>query len=424
VIERWIETFLAGVKNLLRNKLRTFLTMLGMIFGVGSVIAMMAVGAGAEHEIISRIEELGVQNIIVNSVKPPEDTKVEEETQWKNTYGLEFEDAERIADSCSTVQRILRVNKIKKRAWRGSRRIEAAVLGVEPEYVDTFNLKVSRGRPLTSVDSLSNAKVCVIRRGLMRQLETVEDPLGMTLRIGQFPFEIVGVLADDEFRSPTRRALAIDESAQEIYIPYTTSMRTFGTLEYVRRTGSREVSEVELDQIVVQTRSSDDVYDTSRMIRAILEHGHEKRDFEIVVPLELLRQSERTQQVFSIVMVLIASISLLIGGIGIVNIMLATITERTREIGIRRALGARRSDILTQFLTETIAIAIIGGLFGCFFGFAGVIGIERFTSWSAIVDARYVLIALGISCSVGVLFGIFPARRAARMDPIAALRYE
>ena len=424
MIERLIETFLAGVKNLMRNKLRTFLTMLGMIFGVGSVIAMLAVGAGAQHEILSRIQELGVRNIIVNSVKPPEEVKAESETQWVNTYGLKFEDAERIADTCSTVQRILRVNKIKKRAWRGSKRIEAAVLGIEPEYVDTFNLAVSRGRRLTSMDSRSNAKVCVVRRGLMRQLETVEDPLGMTLRIGQFPFEVVGVLADDEFRSPTRRALAIDESAQEIYIPYSTSMRTFGTISYVQRTGSREVSEVELDQIVVQTSSSEDVYDTSRMIQAILEHGHQKTDFEVVIPLELLRQSERTQQVFSIVMVLIASISLLIGGIGIVNIMLATITERTREIGIRRALGARRSDILMQFLTETIAIAIIGGLIGCLCGFAGVLGIERFTNWKAIVDARYVLFALAISCSVGVLFGIFPARRAARMDPIAALRYE
>ncbi len=422
--ERVLEIFALGFKNLTRNKLRSFLTMLGIIFGVSSVIAMLSVGAGARHEILARIGELGVRNVIVNSVKPPEEKKASDQETYINRYGLRFRDAERIEKTCPAVERVLPVNSTQERVWNGSKRTEVSVLGVLPEHLDMFHLRVAEGRPFHAIDSDAGRKVCIVRRGLAREIGLVGSPLGMTLRIGSFPFEVVGVLEEEAFRSHTRKALAIDESAQEVYVPYSTSMRTFGTKTQVVRTGSRDYSEVELDQIVVESRDAASVYTTAKMIGAILESGHEKRDYEIVVPLELLEQSERTQRVFNIVMVLIASISLLVGGIGIANIMLATITERTREVGIRRALGARRRDILFQFLTETVAIAILGGLAGAALGLFGVQGIVRVTNWNAIVSLHYFVIALFISCGVGVLSGIYPARRAARMDPIAALRYE
>jgi putative ABC transport system permease protein len=264
----------------------------------------------------------------------------------------------------------------------------------------------------------------VVRRGLIDQLATVDDPLDVFLRIGGEHFRIIGILQDEAFRSHTRKVLALDGRAQEVYIPYTTAMRVFGTVTYIQRSGSTEFTEVELDQAVVVADSASRVYPTSRMIARVLENSHEKRDYEIVVPLELLEQSAQTQKVFQTVMVLIASISLLVGGIGIANIMLATITERTREIGVRRALGARRRDIAVQFLVETTVIAAVGGILGCLFGVAGVRGIVQFTDWNAIVAPYYMIVSLAISCGVGVLSGIWPARRAARMDPIAALRYE
>jgi len=423
-LERLLEILGQGLRGLLRNKLRSFLTMLGMIFGVGSVITMLSVGAGARAEILARIGELGVTNIIINSVKPPEETKPQTEEQYVFKYGLTFDDAEYIQDVVPTVSRLLRVNRVTQRAWYGSRRVEASVLGVQPEHLEMFGLRVGRGRPFNSIDDESRAKVALVRPGFVKRLETVDDPIGSFVDIGGFPFEIIGILEDAEFRSHTAKALNLDGVAQEIYVPYKTSMTTLGTTTFISRSGSREATNVEVDQIVVSTRQPDQVFDTAKMLSSALGQKHKKRDYEIVVPLELLQQSEATQRTFNLVMILIASISLLVGGIGIANIMLATITERTREIGVRRALGARRRDISIQFLTETTSIAVVGGLIGCLFGLAGIQGIARWTSWKAIVEPHYVLVALGISCAVGILFGIYPARRAAQMNPITALRHE
>jgi len=423
-LERLLEVLGQGLRGLMRNKLRTFLTMLGMIFGVGSVITMLAVGAGARAEILSRISELGVTNIILNSIKPPEETKPQDEEQWVIRYGLTFRDADYIDHTVPGVKSLLRVNRVTQRAWYGSKRVEASVLGVQPAHLAMFGLHVGRGRPFNAVDDRTRAKVCLVRPGFVRQLETVEDPLGQWIYVGGFPFEIIGILDEAQFRSHTAKALNLDGVAQEIYIPYATSMSTLGTTTFIERAGSNEFSSVDLDQIVVTADRPEHVFDVARILSSALAQLHQKRDYEVVVPLELLEQSEATQRTFSLVMVLIASISLLVGGIGIANIMLATITERTREIGVRRALGARRRDILVQFLTETTSIAVVGGLIGCGVGLIGIQGIAHWTRWTAIVEPHYFLVALGISCVVGILFGIYPARRAAGMNPITALRHE
>jgi putative ABC transport system permease protein len=420
-----LEVFQLGLQNLLRNKLRSLLTMLGMIFGVGSVVAMLSVGAGARHEILLRIQELGIENIIVNSVRPPPESKSQGDSEsYVDRYGLTFRDQEVITQSVPMLETIMPVNLVRQRVWRGSRRVDASVLGVLPRHLSTFGLEVDRGRPLTAVDENTAAKVCVVRRSLVRELQTLEDPVGMQVTIGAWPFVIVGVLEDEQFRSHTRKALALDDRAQEIYIPYSTSMRTFGTLTYVERGGSADRSIVDLDQLIVVADSPDLVFTTARIVAAILGRFHTRKDYEIVVPLELLEQSARAQAVFSVVMVLIAGISLVVGGIGIANIMLATITERTREIGVRRALGARRLDILLQFLMETAAIGVVGGLFGCILGLAAIRGIVTWTDWEALVAPRYFVVSLSISLVVAILSGLYPARRASLMDPIAALRNE
>ena len=424
-LELFFEVLVLGLRNLWRNRLRSFLTMLGMIFGVGSVIAMLSVGAGARSQILARIQELGVRNIIINSVKPPQENKPDEsESSWKDVYGLTFDDADYLEQVFSSVDLVHRVNRSRTRAWYQGRRTEAHVLGVAPEYLELFNLDVARGRPFEAIDLEQHAKVCLVRSSLIRELDILEDPVGLWLHLGEYPFEIIGILEDQELRSHTRKALALDGRIQEVYVPYSTSMRTFGIFDYVSRGGSRDASEVELDQVVVEVASIDEVMLTAEMITTALGTLHERKDWEVVIPLELLRQSEETQKVFHFVMLLIATISLIVGGIGIANIMLATITERTREIGIRRALGARRRDVAVQFLTETVVIALIGGLFGCLFGVLGSRGITEWTNWRSEVEPHYVLVALSISCTVGVLFGLWPARRAARMDPIGALRHE
>ena len=360
-------------------------------------------------------------------MRPPEESRREATTEDENyidRYGLTFLDEELIRDVCPTVAGVMPVNLVKQRVWYGSNRVQASVLGVLPDHLEMFGLDVAKGRPFNHIDAATEAKVCIVRRGLIKHLDAIVDPLGMTLKVGGYPFEVIGILEDEQFRSHTRKALAIDESAQEVYIPYATSMRTFGTLTFIERGGSADRSIVELDQLIVMAETPELVYPTSRMIAAILGKLHKKKDYEIVIPLELLEQSEKTQAVFNVVMVLIAAISLIVGGIGIANIMLATITERTKEIGVRRALGARRNDIMLQFLTETAAIGVIGGLFGCLFGLAAIEGLRAFSGWNAVVAPHYFGISLGISCAVAVLSGIYPARRASRMDPITALRYE
>jgi putative ABC transport system permease protein len=419
------EVLALGLRALWRNRLRSLLTMLGMIFGVGSVIAMLSVGAGARSEILSRIGELGVRNVILNSVKPPESNRPEgSEQSWRDTYGLRFEDASYIEDVIHTVSRVLRVNRARERAWYRGHRAEATVLGVEPAYLDAFGLEVERGRRFEELDQRAATRVCLVRRNLLRELAPSEDPLGLWLQLGRHSYQVIGILADEELRSHTKKALSIDAQAHEVYVPYSSAMRTFGTVNYVSRGGSTEYSKVELDQIVVQVARAEDVPSTAQMISSMLGSLHDRPDYEIVVPLELLRQREETSRVFHLVMLSIAAISLVVGGIGIANIMLASVHERTREIGIRRALGARRGDIQLEFLAETVLIAALGGLLGCLAGMLGSRGISELTHWPAIVPTYAVLVALSISCLVGILSGLFPARRAALLDPIAALRHE
>ncbi len=417
---------LAGLslRNLRGYPLRTFLTTLGIVFGVASVIVMLAIGEGAQREILEQIGRLGIRNVIVNTVKPTESKEQTRRRRFVSRHGLTFKDMEQIRATVPTVTRVLPVHTKAERAWNGSRMAEVTLHGVRPEHFEGAALRVALGRPITQTDEESLATVCVIRHGLLRRIGHLGPPLGFALRCGEMVYTVVGVIEDEEFRGHYRKALDTEFSGEDVYVPYETMIQKEGTLSFKRSTGSFESTNVELNQILVEAETIEAVLPTARMVTAILEKFHEEqKDYEVVVPLELLAQRQGTQKVFNIALVLIASISLLVGGIGIANIMLATVTERTREIGVRRALGAKRRHVMLQFLTETVVIAGAGGLLGVGLGLGGAWLIERTSGWTLAITPWSVLSAFAISCLVGILSGILPARRAALMDPIEALRY-
>jgi len=426
VIARELATLLRlGLRNLMGYKLRTGLTMLGVLIGVIAVIVMMAIAAGAEQALLDDIGRLGIENIIINSVRPPEKKEDTQTNAWQfNRYGLTFKDEKQIRNTIPGLKKVLPVHKRRESVWWGSKKVEATVYAVHSRHMHLFNLEVLRGRNLTDFDGAAIKRVCVIRAGLLPELGVFRDPLGMQLQVGDRYYEVVGVLRDQAFLGYARKALDIDAKTTEIYVPYDTMFRRLGTRTVVRRQGSREMTDVQLSQVVVSVNSVEDVLPTAQMLQRVLELNHEDRDFEMVVPLEVLEQRRRTQRVFHYFLVAIALISLLVGAIGIANIMLATVTERTREIGVRRALGAKRRDIMAQFLTETTVISTLGGLLGVALSFPAVRGVTALFGWDAIVTLSSILLAVGISVAVGVLSGIFPARRAALLDPIAALRHE
>ncbi len=413
-----------ALRNLFGYPMRTFLTALGVVFGVGSVIAMLALGAGAEQELLEEIGRLGIQNIIVNSVKPPETTEGNQRRQWISSYGLTFKDYRQIRDTIPGLSEVLPVHITRKPVWWGSRRVEGTLYAVEADHLGLFNLETALGRPLTEVDGDEIRRVCVIRSGLLEELGIYEDPVGLPILLGTEEYEIVGILEDTEFQGYAAKALSVDSKSSEIYVPHRTVLTRHGTREIVRRSGSMEATDVELTQIVISVNDLDQVLIVARMVKTLLESSHNQQDYDLVVPLEVLAQRRKTQQVFNYALVAIASISLLVGGIGIANIMLATVTERTKEIGIRRALGAKKRHIIVQFLTETTTISTFGGVLGVAAGIGLAEILTLFTGWSAIVNISSVFLALSISMAVGILSGIFPARRAAALDPIAALRHE
>ena len=423
----FINTVRLGAKSLMLHKLRSILTMLGIIFGVCSVIAMLAIGEVASYEAQEAIKRLGSRNIIIRSLKPPEDTKDSGMSRGISLkYGLTYADGSRIQGTIPGVEKVLPMRIIRENVQFDQNTIPSQVIGTFPSYPEIAGIQVVRGRFLSDMDELHQDNVCVITVGLAERLFPYQDPLRHSVRIDQFYYRVIGLVqeqtaAEQRAQSGQMEGEPLDNN---VYIPLSTARSRFGEVIMRRTSGSFEVEEVELHEIRVQMRDTEAVESADAQIKTLLSRFHDKNDYELIVPLQLLRQAEQTKRIFNIVLGSIAAISLLVGGIGIMNIMLATVTERTREIGVRRALGARKRDITTQFLVETVVLSIGGGLIGVVVGIAAPLIVSQLTDMRTIVTFWSVVLAFGISGAVGIIFGIYPASSAAELDPIEALRHE
>ena len=410
-----------GVKNLLLHKLRSFLAMLGLVFGVGSVIAMLAIGEGASAEAIAQIRRLGSRNILLRAAKPAADQNSNSGRAFLSVYGLLYDDAVRIAETIPGVVRVVAVKQLEQNGRLRGRDLEMRIVGTTADWFDLVRRPLVAGRTLTPEDETSHAHVAVLTEWGARRLLATEHAVGETLTLGGHAYEVVGIVRSEEGDGQGMQA---PDARTDAYVPLATARERHGDVFAKNTQGAHIREQVQLHQILVETDDEARVESTARAIERALETFHRKKDYEVSVPLALLRQAQATRRTFSIVLGAIAGISLLVGGIGIMNIMLATVTERTREIGIRRAIGARRSQIVAQFLVETLVLSAAGGAIGIALGVLIPRLVTVFAGMPTVVTAWSLLLAFGISVGTGVVFGLYPAVRASRLDPIVALRHE
>lgn len=412
-----------GVRSLWLHKLRSFLTMLGMIFGVASVIIMLAVGEGASQEAQRQIQALGARNIIARSAKPVVSQRKRNDEEGALIYGLTYADLERIRDTIPSVLDATPQREFRQEIRRLDHRLEGRVAGVKPNFQSMNGLVMSQGRFLNEHDEQAFENVCVIGAAVAEQLFPMEDAMGKGVRVGpRHYYKVVGVTEHKVASAGIGSSLAAHDYNNDVYIPITTDRIRFGELLIYGQQGSFTYEKVELSQITIEVDHIDHVRPTAAVIESLLGDAHPKEDFSVTVPLELLTRAKATQRIFNLVLGSTAAISLLVGGIGIMNIMLASVTERTREIGIRRALGARRLDILRQFLVETLVLALVGSCLGLLMGLTAPYAVAAISGLPTVISLWSVAAALGVAMSVGILSGIYPAIHAAWLDPIEALR--
>lgn len=425
-------TFKSGIKSLLAHRLRSMLTTLGIVFGVCSVIAMLAIGEGASRQAQQAIWKLGSTNLIVETIEPPQEQVGGGQQNRIRSYGLTYSDAESIRNTIPDVLVIVPIRQIDHEARYFNRKASVKIIGTVPWYTEVAPVEIIRGRFLSSVDLNQEQIVCVIDGEVAENLFMFDDPLGKDITMQGSSYRVVGITSTfsgvgEESGSGSRLPSASTSrgTVGNIYVPVTTAKDRFIELSGSFSGGSQNISKVELQKITVKVGSTEQVLPMRDIIGTMLERLHKgRKDYRIVVPLELLREAARTKRIFSIVLGSIAAISLLVGGIGIMNIMLATVSERTREIGIRRALGARKRDIVVQFLSETLLLTLTGGFLGIVLGSVIPFLVERFSRMPTVITGSSLLLSFGISAAVGIVFGLYPACRAANMDPIESLRHE
>ncbi len=410
-----------GIENLLLHKLRSFLTMLGVVFGVGSVVAMLSVGEGASKEALEQIRKLGSNNIIISSRKSAEEEATSTEHSHMSIYGLTYEDYRRIASSFSNIQKTVPVKLTRKDSRVRARVLELRIVGTTPEWFKLVPREILAGRVLIESDKEKKAPVAVLTEFGARKILATESTIGQTVRIGSDQFEVIGIVKSESGQAGN---IQIPDQDVDAYIPIEVARLYFGDIFTKRTSGGDEREMVELHQVIVQVDNSKKVEAVAAGIERMLELFHKKKDYAVSVPLALIKQAEAMKRRFNIVLGSIAGISLLVGGIGIMNIMLASVTERTREIGIRRAIGAKRRQIVIQFLIETVVLSTMGGIIGLGVGTLIPFLITYFSGMITVITLKGILLPLLISMTIGILFGLYPAVHAAKVDPIVALRHE
>jgi putative ABC transport system permease protein len=405
-----------GFDNLRAHKLRSILTMLGMIFGVAAVIAMLSIGAGAQQQVIAFIQQLGVRNIIVEGGVAVDDTALTKVR--KLSAGLTFRDVRMIESSLEGISAITaRKRFVPAKVLPKPYGDIPVVFGVKPIYQTIGSLRMARGRFFNDQEAEAAAPVAVLGQGAAVGLFGPDDPIDKFVKINDTWYRVIGVAGGQVAAQGDLGGLPTQDQNNLVYVPLKSAI--------LRIEDSRWWYRDEIDGIYIMMASDDRVAPAGTLVRGLLEATHRGAgDYSIVVPAELLAQQQRTKRLFEFVMVAIASISLLVGGIGIMNIMLASVMERTREIGVRRAIGARKLDVIRQFLIETTLITVSGGFAGTVVGVALSQLIAYAAGWSTIVTVSSVVIATVVSVTVGIVFGLYPAMRAAKLDPVYALHYE
>jgi putative ABC transport system permease protein len=416
-----IRNIAIGIENLLLHKLRSFLTMLGVVFGVGSVVAMLSVGEGASKEALEQIRKLGSTNIIISSIKSAEEEATSTAHSHMSIYGLTYEDQTRIAESFRNIKQTAPVKLMRKDSRLRERAMELRVVGTTPEWFDLVPREIIAGRVLLLSDQKNQSPVAVLTEFGARKLLATESTIGQTFRVGGNQFEVVGIVKSESGQAGN---IQIPDQEVDVYIPIEVAKGYFGDVFSQQTSGSEIREKVELHQIIVQVDKTESVEAIANGIDQMLARFHKKKDYVVSVPLALLKQAEATKRTFNIVLGSIAGISLVVGGIGIMNIMLASVTERTREIGIRRAIGAKRGQIISQFIIETVVLSTIGGLIGLGLGVLIPVLITYFAGMPTVITLESIVLPLFISAGIGITFGLYPAIRAAQVDPIVALRHE
>ncbi len=407
------ENLSLGLEGIRSHILRAMLTMLGIIFGVGAVISMLSIGEGAKYEALEQIQLMGMRNIIIQDIPLDEDEVGDKRTNLSK--GLTWADARATEELNPLIGITIPQREMSLDIRYKNERTKTSIVGTTPEYGVVMNYIPREGSFFNYLDINEARRVCVLGAGIKRQLFFFRDPLGEQVKIGNQWFTVVGVMEDKLSSGGGKSNLPIRDTNEDVYIPITTSLKRFPMKQF----------ESEINRFVARVIDMDKIQEAANIINHTMERRHNQvEDFDIVIPEALLRQSQQTQRIFNIVMGAIAGISLLVGGIGIMNIMLASVIERTREIGIRRAVGATQKDILGQFLVEAVVLSFTGGLVGIVLGFVLTKVISMYADWRTIVAWESILLAFWVSAAVGVIFGYYPARQAAMKEPIESLRYE
>jgi putative ABC transport system permease protein len=449
---RLLANMFIAIDAVIANKLRSLLTALGIIFGVAAVIAMLAIGNGAQQEILNQIKLVGVNNIVIKPIIEQKEEKIEEKVGKKDkkkfSPGLTVRDVKSIQSTIPGLTKLSPEIILDTYVIREGLRRSAKLVGVEPTYFDIFNFELSDGQRFNDEQRRVGSPVCIIGHGIRTKFFPTENPIGKSIKIGPHWLTIVGVLAERAVSTTSISKLGIRDFNMDVYAPLQTILIRYKNRDMITAEGIRQAamkgrgmvfnnnganSETEeqkknyhqLDRLVIQVDETEKLQATAEVLSRLLQRRHyEVVDYEIEIPELLLKQQQRTNDIFNYVLGAIAGISLLVGGIGIMNIMLASVLERIKEIGLRLSIGAKKSDVVQQFLFEAIMISVSGGLIGVILGITMAYIVSTVADIPTIISFTSILLSFGVAATVGLVFGIAPARKAASQDPITSLRYE